>query len=653
MLRSRTRRAVAALTAAGVISFSLAAPVDGSEAVDPPLLDDDAPTHDGGELVVGAQRGSPIVTAVGSAPAPPELDLAPPNEPPVAIASTPSGDGYWLGAGDGGVFAVGDARFHGSMGGTPLNEPVVAMAPTASGDGYWLGATDGGIFAFGDARFHGSMGGTPLNEPVVGMAPTETGEGYWMVASDGGIFAFGDAGFYGSLGSSATSAPIVGMEPVPGGDGYWLVTSDGEVHAFGDAEEHGEAVDDRGDDPISAIVSTSTGDGYWLVSDGGNVLAFGDADAIDDESVVVAPDRVVDATAVDGGLWLGIAGPRDHVVVWQSGGFSAATLRAIDAAAAATEQRVMVMHRASLAVTGVRRGDDWVQRVTPGWRVQFSAMGIGVVEAATVVGSDVARTIARGEVVMSARSAALRGAQAGDLLVLTTPFGARTLRIGLIAPDRRLRGTELVISTDTAGQVGINRPSTALIVGEDPAGAIEQLETGLPSGFIRVRRAGDPPLPNGVLSSVALKETIGEVEYRPTGSTTVALDPAWVAANIVSEELPIIGRITCHREAVAAMRDALTEVEQAGLAGAIDVADTRRSGGCYVPRLIRGSSGGFLSRHSFGIAIDVNPSTNPFGGTPTIDQRLVEIITSHGFAWGGTWTRPDGMHFEWLGGADS
>ena len=33
------------------------------------------------------------------------------------------------------------------------------MAPTPSGNGYWLVASDGGIFTFGDATFHGSTGG--------------------------------------------------------------------------------------------------------------------------------------------------------------------------------------------------------------------------------------------------------------------------------------------------------------------------------------------------------------------------------------------------------------------------------------------------------------------------------------------------------------
>jgi ribosomal protein L24E len=75
---------------------------------------------------------------------------------------------------------------------------MVGMAATPSGQGYWLVASDGGVFSFGDAGFHGSTGSIVLNKPAVGMAPTPSGQGYWMVASDGGIFTFGDAGFSGS-----------------------------------------------------------------------------------------------------------------------------------------------------------------------------------------------------------------------------------------------------------------------------------------------------------------------------------------------------------------------------------------------------------------------------------------------------------------------
>ncbi|MEM8903898.1 MAG: M15 family metallopeptidase [Actinomycetota bacterium] len=627
----------------------------GAHDVEPPPLDDPWTTTpaDGPEVLAAVQRGSEIVVASEGAPAPPPLELAAPNEPPVAIAATDDGGGYWLAAGDGGVFAVGDARFFGSMGSTPLNEPVVAMAPTASGEGYWLGASDGGIFAFGDARFFGSMGGTTLNEAIVGMAPTGSGRGYWMVASDGGIFAFGDADFFGSLGSSELRAPIVAMEPTPDGDGYWLVDADGTVFAFGAAASHGSSTADRSGDPVTSIVSDAEGTGYWILTESGDVFEHGTA-APTDVGAISAPDLVVDATAIDGGLWAGVAGPRDHVVTWQSGGFSSAALRAVGDAAAASGMRAVVMDRATVPSTGVLRDGEWLQRVTPGWRVPLSAMGIDPLGAATVVGADVAAVIGSGDVVMSARSAALRNARVGDVVVLVTPTGrTANLTIGLIAPDRRIRGAELVMARSVARGLGIDRPQTAVLVGDDPATAIVELDARYPSGFFRILRAGDPPLPNGVLGSVALKELLGEIEYRPAGGTNVALDPDWVAAWIVTEDVPIIGRLRCHRDALAAFRAAMAEVEAAGLAGLINPTDSRLNGGCYVPRLIRGSSGGTLSRHSYGIAIDINPSTNRFGATPTMDPRIVEIVTSHGFSWGGTWTRPDGMHFEWTGPVES
>ncbi len=99
-------------------------------------------------------------------------------------------------AADGGIFAF-DAPFYGSTGSLTLNKPVNGMTYTPSGNGYFFVASDGGIFAFGDAAFAGSTGGIRLNSPIVGMATDNATGGYWLVASDGGIFAF-SAPFYGA-----------------------------------------------------------------------------------------------------------------------------------------------------------------------------------------------------------------------------------------------------------------------------------------------------------------------------------------------------------------------------------------------------------------------------------------------------------------------
>ena len=185
--------------------------------------------------------------------------------------------GYWLGAGDGGIFAFGDATFYGSTGGLSLAAPIVGMAASPDAHGYWLVAADGGIFAFGDATFSGSTGGLSLAAPIVGMAASPDGRGYWLVAADGGIFAFGDASFYGSTGGLTLNRPIVGMAASPDGHGYWLVAADGGIFSFGDASFYGSTGGLTLARPIVGMAATTDGLGYWLVAADGGIFSFGDA----------------------------------------------------------------------------------------------------------------------------------------------------------------------------------------------------------------------------------------------------------------------------------------------------------------------------------------------------------------------------------------
>jgi hypothetical protein len=184
------------------------------------------------------------------------------NAPIIGIAATPSGNGYWLVGGDGGIFTFGGARFFGSTGNLVLNKPVVGMAPTPTGNGYWLVAADGGIFSFGDAVFHGSTGNIQLNKPVDGMTATPSGNGYWLVASDGGIFSFGDAVFHGSMGGTPLVAPVVGMTASPSGNGYRLVASDGGIFDFGDANFYGSGTGEPLTAPVVGMAARPGG--YWI-----------------------------------------------------------------------------------------------------------------------------------------------------------------------------------------------------------------------------------------------------------------------------------------------------------------------------------------------------------------------------------------------------
>jgi uncharacterized protein YkwD len=113
-----------------------------------------------------------------------------------------------------------------------LNLPIVGMAARPDGHGYWLVAGDGGIFSF-NAPFYGSTGGIHLNQPIVGMASAPNGGGYTMVAADGGLFRFGiNSPFYGSAVYACPGAAAVAVAMSPGARGYWIAFGDARTYAF-------------------------------------------------------------------------------------------------------------------------------------------------------------------------------------------------------------------------------------------------------------------------------------------------------------------------------------------------------------------------------------------------------------------------------------
>jgi len=98
-------------------------------------------------------------------------------------------------------------------------------------------------------------------------------------------------------------------------------------------------------------------------------------------------------------------------------------------------------------------------------------------------------------------------------------------------------------------------------------------------------------------------------------------------------------KIYCNRDLVVPLSGAFTNVVRRGL-----VAEIRTWDGCFNIRRKRGATSSSL--HSWGIAIDINAAWNGFGKTPTMSPELVKCFTDAGFDWGGTWKKPDGMHFQ-------
>lgn len=72
----------------------------------------------------------------------------------------------------------------------------------------------------------------------------------------------------------------------------------------------------------------------------------------------------------------------------------------------------------------------------------------------------------------------------------------------------------------------------------------------------------------------------------------------------------------------------------------------------YAPRVkyIDGKAGAGLSKHAYGLAIDINPLTNQPGTKGDIPRDWVAAFEVHGFGWGGNWRQiKDPMHFQFKG----
>ena len=147
-----------------------------------------------------------------------------------------------------------------------------------------------------------------------------------------------------------------------------------------------------------------------------------------------------------------------------------------------------------------------------------------------------------------------------------------------------------------------------------------------------------------------IKKAFGEFAMRPGSGRSISIQHPWRGRNIRSDRVPILGRVTCHRKIFPQLRKAMRELRRKGLSHTVRQSNYA---GCFNPRFISSYDNTDvgpvkrLSRHAWGIALDINAGNNPFGRRPHQDRRLVRIMRKWGFTWGGRWALPDGMHFEW------
>ena len=215
------------------------------------------------------------------------------------------------------------------------------------------------------------------------------------------------------------------------------------------------------------------------------------------------------------------------------------------------------------------------------------------------------------------------------------------ITVGMILKDSELGWFEGVVNKEIGYKLGIYRNIQAIIWDKEiNENYFVELYKNIKYEKVKYTFRESNPNKNWVLPTALVKEMFGDFQIKERDGTWITTEPSWREENIQAKKVPILGTTRCHRLMWEPLEGALNQILEEGLADTLSIKDFKKSGGCYAPRRInRFDAGGSISRHAWGIAIDINTKSS-------YHPRVVEIFNSWGFAWGGTWTSPDEMHFE-------
>ena len=275
------------------------------------------------------------------------------------------------------------------------------------------------------------------------------------------------------------------------------------------------------------------------------------------------------------------------------------------------------------------------------------SISIKTIESSSVdffYNDEVAQVIKDNKLVVSTLTAERYGLSINDKVSLVGINSAPLdLEVGLIIKDSELGWFEGVVNKDVGFKLGIFRNIQAIIWDSQMnENHLIELHKNIKYKRVKITNKYEKNNlnKNWVLPTALVKEMFGDFQIKERDGTWITTEPSWREKNIQVKRMPILGNTRCHRLMWEPLEGALNQILDEGLAYTLSVQDFKKSGGCYAPRRInRFDAGGSISRHAWGIAIDINTKSS-------YHPRVVEIFNSWGFAWGGTWTSPDEMHFE-------
>ncbi|MFY9587997.1 MAG: M15 family metallopeptidase [Actinomycetota bacterium] len=260
---------------------------------------------------------------------------------------------------------------------------------------------------------------------------------------------------------------------------------------------------------------------------------------------------------------------------------------------------------------------------------QFAPLAPVLIGRATAPLSD-------GAVMLSSLQRDSLGVAPGDTIRLVAGYNQRAARVAALDVTTFADG---IVASSTA-LPGLVKP-TMLLVGVNGSENSDRVAVALAQRLGQsVSFTGKTPK---FMMGRGVSRLFGSFSYIVHPDGRISASPRWARTYIRSRKVAILGTVTCHKLMLPQLARAMREIELNHLGGLID---RRQYGGCYVARTILWDPSNPPSMHAWGLAIDLNVSTNRYGARPTMDPRIVAIFEKWGFNWGGRWKTPDGMHFE-------
>lgn len=350
--------------------------------------------------------------------------------------------------------------------------------------------------------------------------------------------------------------------------------------------------------------------------------------------------------------------PGDNAVAYDMGAVDQFVVAAMGQAAASVGGFSAPLRVGALGMVRITRAGVTVHAPPAGYLVPTVFIGMPRAALAGIMGADVSSVLTRDTVILNELGAEITGAIVGDVIAMSAKNGSvQEFTIVGIRPYSQIGSSELVMNTDAVARLGATFDTEVVAWGFSSRDAFD--EAVRLSGLVgrhetKVSRSWDASSPDRTLSTLVVKSLIGEPWYRFNSDGSISMHPEWEAANlpparvVLNPTIPI--RARCHLQVAEAISAALADVVAAGLSAQIEVDNANLYGGCFNARFNRLSGQiGSLSRHAYAIALDTNTVSNCQGCIPAMHCGVVRIFRKHGFAWGGNFLRPDGMHFEWIG----